>query len=287
MMTQRQILRTALGGTAFALFLAASGGRILAADVGEAVMVRNDVQGTPPGGAARRMATGDGIGLGLALLTAEASGIKITFDPQGSLTLGPSTRIAIESSIVDQATGRNTSKLSMGLGRLRVVLGRLFGGDLEVETPSAVVGIKGTDVVIVVNPDGGTTLIVKEGQGNLRSKTGGDSIDVPAGQFATVEPGGQPAPAAPLDLPASDLLKDALNGFGMPVAPPAPRPDDQVVGAAFGQKKGPAGTGPNFAVGTASPAAGGAAFTDPQFSAFPFSPLFGGRQQGPPGLSKP
>ena len=274
MRTQRHVLRKALGGAPLTVLLAICGGWSFAADVGDAVMVRSDVQGTPRGGTAKAMAVGDGVGLGLALVTAEASGIKMTFDPHGSLTLGPSTRMTIEESVVDQATGRKTSKLSMAVGRLRVAIGELFGGEVEVTTPSAVVGIKGTEVVLVVDRSGRTTVIVREGRTSLRSQAGGASIDVSEGHFALVDPGGPAGAAAPFDALASDLLEQALGNFGMPLLPPASRPKDQAAGAAFAGKRGPSGAVGNLALVTASPAAGGAAFTDPALSAFPISPFF-------------
>ncbi|HKY33535.1 MAG TPA: FecR domain-containing protein [Candidatus Polarisedimenticolia bacterium] len=264
---------------AAACLAAATTGEALAADVGQAVLVRNRVTGAMPGAAGKALAPGDGIGLGLEVATAEASGIRMTFAPQGSLTLGASTRLAIEQSVVDQATGRGTSTVSLGIGTLRVALGSLFGGQVDVKTPSAVVGIKGTVVMITVDADGGTTVLSLEGTASARSASGGASVDVTEGSYVVIPAGGAPGAPVPLDAPAA-APPPGLTADPMP--PPAPDPfvpDSRMAASAFGPGgAAPGKGGGRLPPGTNSPAAGGAAFTDPRAAApFLVAPLVVGR----------
>lgn len=265
--------RLFLSGACAAL-LSLAAGQAAAADVGETVMVRNDVTGTPPSGAARRMAVGDGVPLGLALATARASAIKMTFAPQGSLTLGPETALTIEQTVVDRATGRDTSKLSMSIGRLRVALGRMFGGDVEIKTPAAVIGVKGTDVILDLDVAGRLTVLVLAGSGRVATDgAGGGGVDLEGGRYTIVEPGGAPGGPWPLDARVRGLMEEALADFGLSPAPPAPRPDEDLVAACLGGGAAPGVGGLSFETATASPAAGGPAFSDPSLAGFPVPPF--------------
>ncbi len=280
----RMVMRAATGWAAATAMMAllvegalAGGtlaGSALAADAGEAVMVRHDVMGTRPGGAARQMAVGDGIATGLSLVTAEASAIKMTFDPHGALSLGPSTSLTVDQSVVDRATGRGTSKLSLLVGSLRVAIGSLFGGEVEVTTPSAVVGIKGTIVYILVDPSGRTTVIGIEGTATAHGKPSTGTMTITGNTFTVFDPSGSAQGPSPVDPAIQTLLDEMDKGFGNLPAPPGLRPDDQMARDSFG--KGAVagqGKGVGFNLATLSPAAGGLSFTDPQLTAFAISPI--------------
>ncbi|HEX9942681.1 MAG TPA: FecR family protein [Thermoanaerobaculia bacterium] len=207
-----------LSASFLALLLTA--GPALAADVGEVVQVRNDVRGTPPGGAPKRMAVGDGLGLGLRVETGADSGARMAFDPRGSLTLGARARVVIDRNVVDQATGRSESALSVLAGQIRLALGKLFSGEVSIDTPTAVVGVKGTDLRVDVDETTGTTLVaVTEGLVSVRSKAGGE-VTVRAGQRTVVAPGQAPTPPGPID-PGSSTLSASAGG---PAFTPPPGP---------------------------------------------------------------
>lgn len=184
---------------------------VLAADVGEIVLVRNSVRGTPPGASVRPLMAGDGVPLGLLVETGADSGTKMTFDPSGSFTLGARTRAVINSALVDNAAGRSDSALSVLAGQVRLALGRLFRGDISVDTPTAVVGVKGTDLRVTVDEATGTTLVaVTEGLVSVRSKAGGE-VAVAAGQRTVVAPGQPPTPPAPI-YPGESTLSASAGG---------------------------------------------------------------------------
>ena len=222
----------------------------LAADVGEVVLVRNDVRGTPQGGSPRPLTAGNGVGLGLRVDTGADSGARMTFDPSGSLTLGSRARVVLDRNLVDQVTGRSDSALSVLAGQLRLALGSLFRGEVSIDTPTAVVGVKGTDLRVDVDEPTGTTVVtVTEGAVSVRSKSGG-AVTVRAGQRTLVAAGHPPTPPARID-PGSTALSASAGGpaFTTPqetVFPDAPllglgRQDFPIGGPIFG----PSGTRPN------------------------------------------
>jgi hypothetical protein len=202
-MTTRRLLPILL-----ALLLAAPA---FGANVGEIVLVRNSVRGTPPGGAVHPLAAGEGVVLGLRIETGADSGTKMTFDPSGSYTLGSRTRAVIDSNLVDSVTGRSESALSVLAGTVRLALGKLFSGDVSIDTPTTVVGVKGTDLSVSVDEaSGATTVAVTEGSVTVRSKSGGEVI-VTAGRRTLVAPGQPPTPTAPI-LPTDSTLSASAGG---------------------------------------------------------------------------
>lgn len=201
---------------------------VLAADVGEVVLVRNVVRGVPPGGAPQPLAVGHGVGLGLRVETGADSAAKMTFDPHGALTLGSRARVVVDRNLVDQVTGRSESAVSVLAGQIRLALGKLFRGEVSVDTPTAVVGVKGTDLRVEVEEATGATLVaVTEGSVSVRSKAGGEVI-VRAGQRTLVAPGQPPTPPAPIEPGSSTLSASAGGPVFTP--PDAAFPDTPLAG---------------------------------------------------------
>ncbi|HEV7505889.1 MAG TPA: FecR domain-containing protein [Thermoanaerobaculia bacterium] len=207
-MTSRMTSR--LSASCLALLLSATA-PALAADVGEVVLVRNDVRGTSQGGSPKPLAVGNGVSLGLRVDTGADSGARMTFDPSGSLTLGSRARAVIDRNLVDQVTGRSDSALSVLAGQVRLALGKLFRGEVSIDTPTAVVGVKGTDLRVDVDEPTGTTVVtVTEGVVTVRSKSGGE-VTVRAGQRTLVASGQPPTPPALVD-PSSTALSASAGG---------------------------------------------------------------------------
>src|SRR5260221_384170 len=172
------------------------------AAVGEVVLARNDVRGTLHSGPTKALVVGDGLSLGLRVETGADSAAKMTFDPSGSLTLGAKARLVIDQNVVDQATGRSDSSLSVLAGAVRLALGKLFHGEVAIDTPTAVVGVKGTDLRVDVDEASGAT-----------------TVAVSAGQRTFVAPGRAPELPSPI-LPGSGTLSASAGGpaFTLPQA---------------------------------------------------------------------
>jgi hypothetical protein len=195
----------------FLLALLLTAAPVLAAGMGEVVLARNLVQGTPPGGATKALAVGDGLALGLRVETGADSAAKMTFDPSGSLTLGSRAKVTLDAARVDQVTGRSESALSVLGGAVRLALGKLFQGEVAIDTPTAVVGVKGTDLRVEVDESTGATVVtVTEGVVTVRSKAGGE-VTVHAGQRTFVAQGRAPELPSPVE-PGSGTLSASAGG---------------------------------------------------------------------------
>jgi ferric-dicitrate binding protein FerR (iron transport regulator) len=185
--------------------------------VGRMALVRSDVRGTPPGGAAAAMAVADPVVLDHLIETGRASAARLTLDPEGVLSLGQETQLTIDRATINQATGRSESVLTLLLGKIELALGSLFRGEMTVETPSASLGVKGTVLRVLVDAGGRTLVAVLEGVVEVTSKATGETVTVRAGEYTIVEPGGSPQAPAPFD-PSSGTLSPSAGGpdFAVP-----------------------------------------------------------------------
>ena len=206
-----------------------------AQDVGQVVVAVGEVKGAAPGASPRPLAAGDGFSLGYEIATGASSEALLTFDPRGSLRLYDETRIRIDQALVDSA-GRASSRLSVLVGRLRLAVGSLFRGELAIDTPTAVVGIKGTDLWLAVAADGTTLVAVFEGEVLVSGKAGGE-VRVRAGYRTLVRPGSAPLPPVPIDReqaspdPLQEVPADLYDDFpAFPAEDQLPFPPERFSG---------------------------------------------------------
>ena len=84
--------------------------------------------------------------IGDVVRTGPSSAIKILLADETILALGESTELTIDSYVVGSAATRDPSVLKLLKGKARVLVGEAFGGPTRVEmhTPTAVIGVKGT-----------------------------------------------------------------------------------------------------------------------------------------------
>lgn len=170
-----------------------------AQQAGRTVETRGQVQGTPPGGSEVALTPGDGLVLNHLIVTAQQSAARLAVLQGGSLSMGQDTQLRLDQERIDAATGQSQSTFSLLLGRLELALGRLFQGELTIETPTATLGMRGTFVRILVDENGRTIVAVVEGIVQFTSNTGG-TVNVQPGFFSVVDPGTPPTPPAPFDL---------------------------------------------------------------------------------------
>jgi hypothetical protein len=175
---------------------------------GRTVEARGNVLGAPPGSVEVVLAAGDPLVLDHLIATGHASAARLAVGRGGSLSLGQETRLRLDQERIDAATGLSQSTFSLLLGRLELALGRLFQGELTIETPTATLGIKGTLVRVFVDADGRTVVAVLEGLVEVTSRAGG-TVRLRPGFFTVVEPQAPPIPPAPFDLRAAGLTAGA------------------------------------------------------------------------------
>ena len=121
-------------------------------------MAGGDVRLLRPGSAARPVASGDVVNAGDSLVTGKESEVQLSMQDAGFIVLRPGTRFRIVSY---KADGGDDDKgvFSLLVGGMRSVtgwIGKYNQAAYQVRTPSATIGIRGTDHEIRYLPVGST-----------------------------------------------------------------------------------------------------------------------------------
>lgn len=89
------------------------------------------------------------------------SKVRLTFEDGSLLNLGESTELQIKEHIYSPDEQKRQSVLSMAQGKMRVLCQKLTGAgsQMQVETPTAVIGIRGTEFLVWVVSNELTTVI--------------------------------------------------------------------------------------------------------------------------------
>ncbi len=139
-----------------------------AEEAGFIAAVEGTVEVQPAGSTTFALAAVDReLSVGDTLRTGPDSAVKVLLVDDTILTLGEETTFTIESLHTGPAATRETSVLKLLEGRVRTIVGEAFGGTtrVEVHTPTATVGVKGTDFITdhVREPREYSTICLVEG----------------------------------------------------------------------------------------------------------------------------
>ena len=161
--------------TAFATLTVALSALIpaVAADDGRYAIVQNQQRSVKPGAQASVPAVaGSGISLDEQETTGPASAAKMTFGEGAVVSLGQGTTFTVTREAVDEATGAKTSTMDLLAGKARVFVSRFWSGrpEVRVSTPTAVAGVKGSEVGVEVFPDKSTLVTVISGSAWVEAK---------------------------------------------------------------------------------------------------------------------
>ncbi len=190
-----------------------------AEEIGNALRVHPQVRGYEVGGKDREIRENDPIDRGLKVfLRGRDAYLKVAFIFGGCRILkGPRNH-----QFTGTATLGGASEIDFGdpndpsASRLKLAAGKLFlrlfpeaGCHMDVDTPHAGILINGTYLRVLVDPVVGTFVAVDEGTVIVQAKAGGKPVEVTAGNWVLVPPGGLPTRPAPLP-PADDdeILQD-------------------------------------------------------------------------------
>ncbi len=144
------------------------------------------------------------------ITTGEDSFTAIKFiDGSSLLKLFPQSVLVIDSEKKDKKLNK---KNKLNLGELWSKVTRNTGA-YELETPTTVVSVKGTEFIVSVNDKGHTYLYTLEGKVNIRNKADGNSEDIEAGYKAFSSGNGEIIVSEydPEELPVDDTESDTME----------------------------------------------------------------------------
>ncbi|MDM0012319.1 FecR domain-containing protein [Variovorax sp. J22P168] len=117
--------------------------------------VRGEVQLLGGGAEPRAAAAGDALSPIDRLQTGKDSGASVVLRDGTQLVVGPSSRLDLKQFHFDSTTHDGGMLLSLLRGSLRMVtglIGKTHPDAVRVETQTAVIGIRGTDFIVEVDP---------------------------------------------------------------------------------------------------------------------------------------
>ncbi len=106
----------------------------------------------------------DGVQTGDVIRTKSLSKAQITFIDNSTMTIAPESRVGIEAYMVDSAQEKRNAVIQLFQGLAHVVVNKVFKSaepDFVVKTNTAVMGVRGTDFGIRLQPNGSTILNFK------------------------------------------------------------------------------------------------------------------------------
>lgn len=105
------------------------------------------------------------------------------------LQVGSNSNVVLDRYVFDPDRGTGEAVISFGTGVFRFITGQMANKDgFRLQTPTAVMAIRGTKLVIAVSPDGTTLVGVEEGSLEIDPCQLGKPVTVEAGYYATVKP---------------------------------------------------------------------------------------------------
>ena len=174
-----------------------------AAAAGTVTQVLGRVTVASADGNIRKIKKGTGIDEGATINTGSGSFAKIKFEDGGSIFLRPSTRFRVDA--FENSGGKKKEEksfFSLLKGGLRFVTGLIAKRNrnaYRVNTPTATIGIRGTDGALLLDGDG-VHLRVFDGEVVITTATGAQ-LSTPAGKAAFASGAGTVQETDPNDSP--------------------------------------------------------------------------------------
>lgn len=149
------------------------------------------------------------------ITTGKDGKVKLFMKDSTMLTLGKDSKLEIKEYLIKPDKGVRKSTLGLMMGTLRSFVAKAFkaaGNKFEVETPTAVAGVRGTNFSVRVYPDGRVTVLCTKGSAFVFNRALGAAAGqtvVTANMATNVEPGKAPTPAFPA---TPEMLNDMSGG---------------------------------------------------------------------------
>lgn len=119
--------------------------------------------GTPPQRATRDLFVRTPVVEDERIETPRDGAVHLVFADGTSFRLGSQSKAMLDRFVYDPTRGRGQMSLDLGTGAFRFISGRMDKRDYNLRTPTATIGLRGTDFVVDVLADGTTTVTVLSG----------------------------------------------------------------------------------------------------------------------------
>ncbi len=193
---------------------------VLAEDVGSVASVRG-VAEIGRGGAFTPATVGAAVQLGDELRTGDGQ-MRVVFRDDSVIDLTEKTSLTVDTQVFDPGTSRFSSLMKLAAGKARAIVSHVYGtpgASYEIQTPTAVAGVRGTSFLIEYDTTRDATDVIGiEGRIMVRSlaEVLNDTVYVTASEGTSVTRGMAPTKPEPVDpdymLHESNVLQPLAVG---------------------------------------------------------------------------
>jgi hypothetical protein len=178
--------------------------------IGEVDVVVRVVRGTLVNyDQARLLAVDDAVYWRERIETEKDSATQMEFADGTRLSVGPDARVVLDEFVYGGPAGTDRMVLTVTKGISRFITGNMDKAAYEIRAPGAIIGVRGTDFTLVVDPDqGATTCLVHHGEVSLRRSDGGAPVIIKPGEASKVVVRDAAAILPPAS-PAPDVIREA------------------------------------------------------------------------------
>lgn len=178
----RTALKVSMIASALALTAAPSQGQQLAS-IGSISGVQPDAFGTPPGQMRRTLSLKTDVFTDERVETQTSAWAQIRFRDDTDFRVGANSVVVLDRFLYDPQRKTGELALNVTQGMFRFVTGNMNKNGYQIHTPSAVIGVRGTDFLLEVDATGATRVAVINGQVEIRP--------LRTGQLVLVNPNSQ------------------------------------------------------------------------------------------------
>lgn len=138
--------------------------------VGGVSDIVNFAWGTPPGADRDEIEHEDPAFMRELIETGDDSALEIVFADGSRLTMGENAEIVIDEFIYDPSAATGSQQITLTKGSFRYSSGAAPKDKVQIQTPAATLGIRGTEVVIDISPDGDVEAATESGEALWRPR---------------------------------------------------------------------------------------------------------------------
>jgi len=155
------------------------------------------------------------------IITSVKSKVKVLMNDDSVLNLGANAKLVVKGYSLIEANDKRVSVMKLFIGTVRVLVGRVFRGSesrFQIETPTAVAGIKGTDFIVSAH-EKESEIVTITGEVGARNITPSipDEVILKAKLATKIQEG--MAPAEPSEV-LPQRLNDLIQETAIPVTAP-------------------------------------------------------------------
>lgn len=173
------------------------------ASIGSVSGVQPDAFGSPPGQTRRTLAIQTDVFTSERVETQKSAWAQIRFRDNTDFRVGANSVVVLDRFVFDPQKKTGEMAINVTQGVFRFVTGTMNKDGYKIHTPSAVIGVRGTDFLLEVEPGGDTRVAVIEGMVEITPLRASQTALIAPNNQGSVDNGGNSVKVEPVPGDAS------------------------------------------------------------------------------------